>query len=224
MQTPLKKNFGKYPEKKKGELKYQLQRRIDNYNARVAEWKKADEKRKEQLEAVQGKIEDYDGMIKGYQTGIQDVQANFKRQKLYQTALSRLQIRGQRMTVEKYEDYADRLLSINMSDQTNEDKIKSFRVVLDELAGKKPEAQAQRQDDTTPPEDRNIETLKRQLQSIEGDIGNAKFKVRMKPRSQNPVVLVEGDISPELRDKIVNAVRRGQYVRGKDIELPVGGN
>ena len=227
LQTPLKKNFGKYPEKKKGELKYQLQRRIDNYNERVAEWKDADEKRKQQLEAVQGKIKDYDGMIKGYETGIQEVQANFKRQKLYQTALSRLQVRGQRMTVEKYEDYADRLLSINMSDKTNEERIKSFRVVLDELAGKKPEAQAQRQGGDEGTKNRNLTTLQRQLSSIEDDIKTSKFTVIVDPAQDNmgrQGVTVKGNISQELKNKIIRAVRGGRYLGNKIITLPVGGN
>jgi len=227
LQTPLRKNFGKYPEKKKGERPYQLEKRVDNYSKRVTEWKDADEKRKEQLEAVQGKIKDYDGMVKGYETGIQDVQANFKRQKLYQTALSRLQVRGQRMTVEKYEDYADRLLSINMSDQTNEERIKSFRVVLDELAGKKPEAQKPRQGGDEGTKNRNLTTLQRQLSSIEDDIKTSKFTVTVDPAQDSmgrQGVTVEGNISQELKSKIIRAVRGGRYLGNKIITLPVGGN
>lgn len=225
LRIPLK-HPGNPPKKTRGMTRGQHDMAMEKYNDRLDAWRKADDTRKDQLDAVQGRIGDLNKMVKGYSKGIEDVQDNYKRQKLYQTVLNRLRIRGARMPAEEYENYSDRILSINMSNETNEKKIESFRGVLDEIAGRGPGAQASapEQDGTPTPEDKNIKTLKRQLQSIAGDIENATFKVRMKPRSQYPVVLVEGDISPELRDKIVDAVRRGQYVSGKDIELPVGGN
>lgn len=225
LRIPLK-HPGNPPKKTRGMTRGQHDMAMEKYNDRLDAWRKADDTRKDQLDAVQGRIGDLNKMVKGYSKGIEDVQDNYKRQKLYQTVLNRLRIRGARMPAEEYENYSDRILSINMSNETNEKKIESFRGVLDEIAGRGPGAQASapEQDGTPTPEDKNIKTLKRQLQSIAGDIENATFKVRMKPRSQYPVVLVEGDISPELRDKIVDAVRRGQYVSGKDIALPVGGN
>ena len=131
------------------------------------------------------------------------------------------------MTVEKYEDYADRLLSINMSDQTNEERIKSFRVVLDELAGKKPEAQKPQQGDGNSTKNRNLTTLQRQLSSIEGDIKTSKFTVTVDPAQDNmgrQGVTVKGNISQELKNKIIRAVRGGRYLGNKIITLPVGGN
>ena len=146
LQTPLKKNYRGYPKQAPRESPTRFARREREYKAAKAAWEKADGERKEQLEAVQKKIEDVNKTVQGYETAINDVQSSYKRQKLYQTALNRLRNRGrgQRMTAEQYEDYADRILSINMSDETNEERIKSFRVVLDELAGKKPEAQKPR--------------------------------------------------------------------------------
>ena len=229
LQTPLKKNYKDYPKQAPRESRARYARREREYKAAKAAWETADGERKEQLEAVQKKIREVNKTVKGYEKAINDVQSSYKRQKLYQTALNRLRNRGrgQRMTAEQYEDYADRILSINMSDETNEDKIKSFRVVLDELAGKKPEVQAQRQGGDEGTKNRNLTTLQRQLSSIEDDIKTSKFTVTVDPAQDNmgrQGVTVKGNISQELKNKIIRAVRGGRYLGNKIITLPVGGN
>ena len=229
LQTPLKKTYRGYPKQAPRESPTRFARREREYKAAKAAWKTADGERKEQLEAVQKKIREVNKTVKGYEKAINDVQSSYKRQKLYQTALNRLRNRGrgQRMTAEQYEDYADRILSINMGDETNEEKIKSFRVVLDELAGKKPEAQAQRQGGDEGTKNRNLTTLQRQLSSIEDDIKTSKFTVTVDPAQDNmgrQGVTVKGNISQELKNKIIRAVRGGRYLGNKIITLPVGGN
>lgn len=189
------------------------------YNAAVRKRDIREAARKKALSKTEGELEKVRTSIAGLNPEFVAMGASRNRRENYQRALRALQTSG--MPVSDMRTALQNLIGLQADPGRDDSEVTSM---FAEFARNPRSLLQMQQDDTTPPEDRNIETLKRQLQSIEGDIGNAKFKVRMKPHSQYPVVLVEGDISRELRDKIADAVRRGQYVRGKDIELPVGGN
>lgn len=186
------------------------------YEAAVRRRDAREAARKKALKNTEGELQKVRTSIAGLNPEFVAMGASRNRRENYQLALRSLQTSG--MPVSDMRTALQNLIGLQADPGRDDSEVTSM---FAEFA-RNPKSLLQM--NTTSPESRDIETLKRQLSSIEKDIQGSKFTVMVKPDGQSSGVLVEGDISQELEDKIRETVRKGRYVGKRNITLPVGGN